>query len=197
MLSYSDLFKEIKTSLLESKPEATSEITQAVNNFFIKRFSSSYKVFCSSEGNREFLTDIFVSNFDPLDIVQQKSFGLSHERLEIYIAVESEIGGTGASSAYGVMKNVVEDFMKLASINASYKVMVFTSLPYANEKDHISARVNTLRDVYSRSPCNDAEVLLIHLLGSQPNSNQVKATISDDSIAGFCISKNGRQCMEI
>ena len=130
-------------------------------------------------------------------IVKARSLELSSDNISVFLAVESELGGTGASSAYGVMKNVVEDYLKLLIIRCAYRVMVFTSLPYSGEGDHVANRAETLRELYSRSPGIDGGALLVHLKGSKPKSTQVQAQVAADAIRGFVISTDGKSVNEI
>ena len=95
------------------------------------------------------------------------------------------------------MKNVVEDYLKLLIVRCRHRAMVFTSLPYAKEQDHVLGRVEVLRDLYQRTPGLNSGVLLIHLKGSQPNSSQVQATVNAESIRGFEVSADGSSVNEI
>ncbi|MGM0521565.1 MAG: hypothetical protein ACQEQ6_05705 [Pseudomonadota bacterium] len=85
------------------------------------------------------------------------------------------------------MKNVAEDFLKLLIINARFRVMVFTSLPYRHERDQdfVASRVQTLRDIYNRALPHSEGMLLVHMRGSQPRSRQVQANVDANSIRGF------------
>ena len=199
MVAYVDLFKKIRKSLLTAAPSTTDEITQAVKDFFLSEFGSSHTVLCSGEASREFLTDVIISNFDPLKVVNNKNkmINIILDSFQIYMAVESELGGSGGSSPYGVMKNVIQDFIKLLSITSKHKVMVFTSLPYSGEKNHITNRANTLKEIYSRFQSNEAEILLVHLIGAKPVSTQVRAVVNQNSVSGFYLASRGIQCIEI
>jgi hypothetical protein len=95
------------------------------------------------------------------------------------------------------MNNVIEDYFKLIFVNADYRVLFFTSLPYANEPDHILRRAETLRQLYSVGPMNSKGICLVHLLGAQPRPGQVRVAISMDNIRGFIISDDGSACSEI
>jgi hypothetical protein len=191
MDSYVDLFKKIRESLLTAAPSTT------VKDFFLSEFGSSHTVLYSGGGKREFLTDVFISNFDSLKVVNKTTLNVICDSFQIYMAVESELGGSGGSSPYGVMRNVIQDFIKLLSVTSKHKVMVFTSLPYSNEKNYVTNRANTLKEIYSRFQPNDAEILLVHLNGEQPVSTQVQAVVNEDSMSGFYIASRGIQCVEI
>jgi len=115
-----------------------------------------------------------------------------------HLAVESELGGTGASSPYGVMKNVGEDFVKLLLVRADRRVMIMTSLPYAHETEqHVERRVESLRQLYQHFPALSSGVLVMHIEGGQPKSTQVKVRIEESTIRGFQISENGEGVHEL
>lgn len=197
MVDYVELFKKIRRHLISTAPSSTQGITLEVKKFFSLEFKTSYNVLFSGQSNIEFLTDVFISDFDPKTIVERNTLDIIQNSFEVYMAVESELGGSGGSSPYGIMKNVIEDFIKLLSITSQHKVMVFTSLPYSGEKNHITNRANTLKGIYSRFQPNEAEILLVHLLGTQPVSTQVQAVVNDNSVSGFYIASRGIQCVEI
>ncbi|MDP1904997.1 MAG: hypothetical protein Q8M09_12235 [Pseudomonadota bacterium] len=196
-LSYNDLFIKIHDYLLDRKPISTEQITRSIKEFFQETYGASHTVLCTHAGGSEFLIDVMITTFHPKTIIQTRTLRLTGDSFSIYIAVESELGGVGASSAYGVMKNVVEDYLKLLMVRAKYRVMVFTSLPYANEDNHIDARVETLRDLYACSPGITDGVLLLHLAGNQPKSTQVQAQVNADAIRGFIITSDGKSAVEI
>lgn len=194
---YKSLYFELRSYLLSKQPVATADITKSVKDFFRDRFSSSHEVRCSNSKSSEYLTDVLVTNFNPVKIVQPHTLEIVPTTIEVFMAVESEIGGPGASSAYGVMKNVVEDYLKLLVIRCQFRVMVFTSLPYSNEDNHVYKRVEVLRSLYQRATDVNSGLLLVHLSGSQPNSSQVQALVNADSIRGFEISTDGLSFHEI
>lgn len=194
---YRQLFLDLRLHLLRDSPVATKNITRSVKRFFRSRYDSSHKVLCSDSDSSEYLTDVLVTTFDPKSAVQKKTLNISTAQVSAFLAVESELGGVSASSGYGVMKNVVEDFLKLLMIRCEYRVMVFTSLPFKNEEEFIASRAATLRDLYARSPGLTGGVLLVHLAGSQPRSKQVQARVGVDSIRGFIISSKGDSMSEV
>lgn len=197
LLNYTSLFSELRSYLLSKNPVATIDITKEIKAFFRAKFSSNYNVLCSHTESNEYLTDVLVTTFNPKAIVQKRTLQVIPPTVSVILAAESELGGVGASSAYGVMKNVVEDYLKLLVIRCQYRVMVFTSLPYANEDDHVRNRVEVLRSLYQRSADLSSGVLLVHLSGTQPISTQVQALVNKQSIRGFEISANGQSAQEI
>jgi len=195
--SYDGLFRDFRNFLLQRKPTSTHQITRSIKEFFKEKYSDEYSVLCSQANGSEFLLDVMVTTFDPKAIVQTSTLNVSPAAFSVLIGVESELGGVGASSAYGVMKNVVEDYLKLFLVNALHRVMVFTSLPYTKEEDHVESRVETLRVIYQRTTGASGGALLIHLAGHQPKSTQVQAQVSATSIRGFIISSDGKSVAEL
>ena len=196
-VNYALLFADMRRHLLAVRPTATIDITKEIKEFFRSRFSSTHNVLCSHATSSEYLTDILVSTFEPKTVLRQRTLELIPSEVNVLLAAESELGGVGASSAYGVMKNVVEDYLKLLIIRCQYRVMIFTSLPYANEVEHVLKRVELLRSLYQRTAGLSSGVLLDHLCGSQQTSSQVQALESEESIRGFEISADGLSSKEI
>ncbi|WP_223538066.1 hypothetical protein [Pseudomonas sp. GL-B-16] len=194
---YEKLFKSLRDHLISNSPRLTKDITECIKVFFRHYFSTDHTVLCSHAEGSEYLTDILVTSFDPKKIVQPRTLSMVSPALSVHLAAESELGGVGASSAYGVMKNVVEDYIKLLLIRCSYRVMIFTSLPYADEIDHVQNRIETLRNLYASTPKLDSGMLLVHLTGTQPKSSQVQAIITEDSVRGFIISECGNLTQEV
>jgi len=195
--SYKNLFFKMRGHLLRECPVSTVEITQCIKSFFLTTYQASYNVLCSHSEGCEFITDVLVTTFNPKNIITKKTLQLTCNRLNVFLAAESELGGVGASSAYGVMKNVVEDYLKLLVTLCEYRVMVFTSLPYSNEENHIVNRVETLRKLYSMHSSLSGGVLLIHLSGDQPRSTQVQARATAEAISGFVISSDGNSVSQL
>lgn len=196
-MNYASLFSDLRSHLLFKSPNSTSDITKEIKEFFRTKFSSTYDVLCSHTQGNEYLADVLVTTFNPKAIIQQRTLQIIPSAVSLILAVESELGGVSASSAYGVMKNVVEDYLKLLVLRCQYRVMIFTSLPYANEDDHVLNRIEVLRALYQRTPSLNSGVLLVHLAGSQPISSQVQALINDQSIRGFEVSADGLSVKEI
>lgn len=196
-MNYTSIFSELSSHLLSKNPSVTSEITKIIKEYFVEKFSIGHNVQCSSPKNSEFLTDILVTTFNPKEVVQKQNFQINPSTIDVLLAAESELGGVGASSAYGVMKNVVQDYIKLLVVRCQFRVMIFTSLPYRGEIDHVLNRVEVLRSLYQRTPELNSGVLLVHLNGSQPVSSQVQALVNKESIRGFVVSANGFSVQEI
>lgn len=196
-ITYASLFADLRSHLIANAPSETAEITKSIKQFFREEFDSSHKVLCSHAKGCEFLTDVLVTSFNPKSVVQKGTLQLLPTNIDVFLAAESELGGEGASSPYGVMKNVVEDYLKLLVVRCQYRVMVFTSLPFSGEIDHVQKRVETLRELYVRSSSITSGVLLVHLSGSQPVSSQVRASVNATSIRGFEVSIDGSSVNEV
>lgn len=197
ILSYASLFNGFREHLIAKQPVSTKEITRCIKDFFRELFESEFRVLCSHSKGNEYLTDILVTDFLPKFAVKKRTFEMMNQSFGVYLAAESELGGTGASSAFGVMKNVVEDYLKLLMIHCRYRVMIFTSLPYANELNHVDNRVETLRELYVRTSGVRSGMLLVHLAGTQPRSTQVQVSVTASSFRGFIVSEDGSTVQEI
>lgn len=194
---YRDLYQSLVGYLLRKSPTETKVVTKTIKDFFRSEYEGSHTVLCGHAEGNEFLADVLVATYNPKATIRQRTLELSCQCVSTFLAIESELGGVGASSPYGVMKNVVEDFLKLLVLRSKYRVMIFTSLPYSNEKDHVVKRVQVLRDLYSRTEGISGGVLLVHLAGSQPKSKQVQVRIAADTIRGFVISSDGQSASEV
>jgi hypothetical protein len=195
--AYEKLYRRLREALLHSQGVGTRELTVAIKQFFSREYGEHYHVHCSGGPHPEYMVDVLVSSFAPKDLFEKKSLALRPAALEIHLAVESELGGVSASSAFGVMRNAAEDFVKLLLVNAKRRMMIMTSLAYAKEVDHVRARVELLRDMYSRSGDLSSGVLIVHLEGSQPRSAQVQAMVNPSAIRGFVVSNDGRAVSEL
>lgn len=196
-LLYEKLFAALCHHMTNEPPEQTSELTREIKRFFRHHFPLPNHVHCGHERGSEYMTDVLVTSFDPKRLLERRTLKIVPSSIDAYLAVESELGGVSASSAYGVMKNVVEDYVKLLLIRAKYRVMIFTSLPYAKEQNHVENRVEILRDLYRRAPELTSGVLLIHLEGTQPRSTQVQASFGAGKARGFVVSEDGLSVKEL
>lgn len=190
-LNYQCLFWELRSALLAHPPTNTTETTRAIKGFFRDKFGADHIVMSSHAESSEYLADLLVLNFNPRGVLVQRSLDLVPSSIRALVAVESELGGSGASSPYGIMKNVVEDFIKLLLIQSDYKILIFTSLPYAKEVNHVEKRVDTLRELYKRTPGLRSGALLVHIEGRQIYSTQVQTMVTPDSLRGFVLSADG------
>jgi hypothetical protein len=199
---YERMYAALRAFLLREPLNETTEITKAIKTYFRNAYHD-FNVHCSSDSSSEYMVDVLVTNFNPTALVQRVSLAqegslaqnfslaLVPTSLEVHLAVESELGGKSASSPLGVMRNVMEDFLKLLLISAKHRVMIMTSLPYSGEQQHVEARVEILRRLYALFPTVDSGALIVHFAGGQPNSSQVQVTLNDASISGFLLSRDG------
>lgn len=195
--TYPEIYRTLRAHLLAEAPTTTRQTTDAIKRYFRNTFNPDYSVLCSHEDGCEYIADVLVSSFNPKNVVARRTLDITVPTVRIRLAVESELGGVSASSAYGVMKNVVEDYLKLLVVRADLRVLIFTSLPYRSEPNHIIARVEKLRELYARTPELNSGVLLVHLEGTQPRSSQVQTVVSAQSIRGFIVSNCGKHFVEI
>lgn len=196
-LAYPEIFATLRTHLVSHAPQSTRETTNAIKQYFRNTFCLDHHVLCSHAEGNEFGIDVLVTSFDPKNMVAKRTLELRASTVRILLAVESELGGVSASSAYGVMKNVVEDYLKLLITRCDARVMIFTSLPYKGELKHVEKRVETLRELYASVAGLDTGALLIHLDGAQIRSSQVQTIISAQSIRGFIVASDGKKATEI
>lgn len=196
-LHYAHLFREIRDHLVSRASPTTPDITGYVKEFFSTKFSGTHTVLPSPAGASEFLVDVFVGTCDPRDIVENKSFRIKATEIRAFIAVESELGGSGGASSSWLMKNVVEDYLKLLLVKSEYKVMLFTSTALEGETNHIVARVETLRALCEATGGSENGVLLIHLQGFKESQKQVRVVIDQSGIRGFYITPDGKSYLEI
>lgn len=195
-LNYFDAYRDIRNYLIGQSPHGTKQITKNIKEYFQTTYKNLYVL--PSNNHSEFLLDVLVTDFIPTEILKKdKQLTVREDPLSVFIAVESELGGSGGSSAYGIMKNAVEDFTKLMIVKSKYKIFFFTSLPYQSETDHIIKRVARLADLCVKIGHTPEGVLVIHFEGSQPSSTQVQATVSTSTIRGFFISPDGGHYGEI
>lgn len=158
----------------------TETITKAIKDYtkyFFKDDKS--KVIRYSNNGGEFLYDISVLSFDPIKIINSARSTLNINKnfttYKAFLLLESELGGNSASSAYGVFKNVVEDFSKLLIGNSKYKVMIMAVSPYKDESNYVENRLEILQNIYDNSDCN-SDIFVIVIKGSHNGggSNQIK-----------------------
>lgn len=198
---YPAVFERFEKFILQESPVNTADITRVVKLFFFNYFAPKYDVLYSGENNAEYLADVMVTTFRPKDVISRdKNLTCEAREFRAVLAVESELGGVGASSPWPLMRNVIEDYLKLLFIRCKYRVMIFTSLPYVVESgDYVKSRANTMREIYSLTDGVTGGALLIHLAGAnnRGTSAQVKVTILPGTIRGFVISEDGSTIDEI
>lgn len=195
--AYERIYTRLRMHLSTQTSTDTREITTSIKSFFRLEYQPPWEVLCSGDASSEYMVDVLVTSFRPIDVIAKRTLNVQAHKFEVPLAVESELGGISASSAFGVMRNAVEDFIKLLLISAQGRVMIMTSLAYKGEKKHVEARVETLRKVYEKFPSVNSGALIVHFDGWQPASSQVKVKVTADSIRGFLISGDGRLVKEL
>lgn len=187
MINYRTLFDSFRNEIASDANLKTPDITKKIKEFFAKEFQDYFVAPLGKE--KEFLVDIFVSNANPRTLHSNPS----KNGLRVILAVESELGGEGGGAQGYLQRNVLEDFSKLLVIRAEYKVLVFTSLPYADEEGHIKNRVDEINSIYKNSG-EPGSILLIHLQSdaqktAKGHPTNPKVSLKQDRMSGYVLSK--------
>lgn len=188
MIVYSDLFTKFRDEVASDVEEKTADITKKIKGFFASTFSNFFVAPANSE--KEFLVDVFVSTRNPRKLHEESPVS---KDFRVILIVESELGGEGAGAQGWLKRNVLEDFAKLLVIDSEYKILVFTSLPYANEGDYIHKRVTEIDSVYRDAGC-PGNILLIHLHSatqktSNGNPTNPKVSLKRETMSAYVLSK--------
>lgn len=113
-----DLEKYLKGVFLENKIDTTS-MTREIISFFKSRFESTEFAthYADSKNNKsEFLYDFSVTTSNTENLKERTG--------KLLLAMESELGGSGASSSKYVVRNALQDFSKLLQSKAKYRIMI-------------------------------------------------------------------------
>ena len=188
MIEYNDLFTKFRDEIASENDEKTPEITKRIKTFFAREFSN-YFVAPSNE-DKEFLVDIFVSTRNPRKLGEDSNTS----EFRVILVVESELGGEGGGAQGYLKKNVFEDFAKLLTIQSEYKVLIFTSLPYAKENNHLEKRICEINSIYKNAG-SPGDILLIHLHSyaqKTPNGHPTnpKVSLKRETISAYVLSKS-------
>lgn len=186
MINYTDLFNKFKEYISTDELVKTPEITKNIKSFFTSEFSDYFVA--PNDKEKEFLVDIFVSTANPRKILDSNQ----KEIFKAILAVESELGGEGGGAPGCLKNNVHEDFVKLLVINSDYKILIFTSLAYSTEMNHIESRVSELEQLYELAN-HKSTILLIHLeaipqKSKSNNPTNPRINLKKESINGFILS---------
>ncbi len=195
--AYEHIYEILRDALVSLQNPSTRQITARIKQLFCDEYGQKHQVLCSGGNHTEYMVDLLVTSFAPKHLLGNKPLVLKPSQFEIYLAVESELGGVSASSAFGVMKNAAEDFLKLLLVSCSRRVMIMTSLVASKETKHVEARVEILRQMYAHFPHLNSGGLIVHLNGTQPKSSQVQAMTHPEAIRGFVISASGDEAIEL
>ena len=165
-MDYNDIFQDLKRQLttLSNTSTSTPDFTEAIINFFKERFSS--RVVLSHMENREYLYDICVMDFDPLDIYKNEK-----DSYKTYLVVESELGGTSASSAKLVERNVIEDFFKILQADAEYKIFIGVYSSNQNESGPLENRIKNMFEIAQKTN-NQARILVVLIEGEHSGDSR-------------------------
>ena len=194
VIVYENLYDEFCSALETNEPLKTPDITKRIKNFFAHAFHR-YVVLPSSE-HKEFLTDVFVATSNPRQIApvrQQHPF-------RAILVVESELGGEGGSAPAYLKRNVFEDFAKLLVIRSDYKMMIFASIPYAGEHEHVQCWVDEMNAMYCASGCTE-DMLLVRLHATPQktangNPTNPKISLDPSAFSGYILSAKGARRIE-
>jgi len=197
-INYEELFNDFKDKVAIDENLSAKNITKRITEYFAQKYINQTVLYSKkSDKKSEYLTDVLVTNFEPKTIARKKSkqFEIPESSIKAFLAVESELGGEGGTSSGSVLRNVIEDFIKLLLIKSKYKVMIFSSVPLKDEKEYLNNRVKTLMEVKNNSDSSDEEILLIHLFGNthkseRGNSRQINVSLKSTEIQGFLLKGN-------
>ncbi len=158
-MNYNEIFQDLKIRLtkLSSPLVHTPDFTGAIVNYFKDKFSSH--VVLSHVGKHEYLYDICVMDFHPLDIYKNDK-----DSYKVYLVVESELGGTSATSAKLVEKNVIEDFFKILQANAENKIFIGIYSGNQNESGVLENRIRKMFEI-SQKTDNQTQILVVLIEG--------------------------------
>ncbi|UUY07355.1 hypothetical protein LRS11_16200 [Pseudomonas sp. J452] len=188
MIEYNDLFTKFRDEIASEVDEKTPEITKKIKTFFASEFSNYFVAPSSKE--KEFLVDIFVSTRNPRKLGEDSNAG----DFKVILVAESELGGEGGGAQGYLKRNVFEDFAKLLVIQSEYKVLIFTSLPYYKENDHLEKRICEINSIYKNAGC-PGDILLIHLHATSqktPNGHPTnpKVSLKRDTMSAYVLSNS-------
>ncbi|MDK0618477.1 hypothetical protein P5F24_11145 [Clostridium perfringens] len=180
-MDYVIYFEGLKRKLqgLTDTKIITKNIKEYTKEFFEKDIN---KVVLYSKNGGEFLYDVSVLSFDPKKVIgsKKREIIINNNFLEYnsFLLLESELGGESASSALGVFRNVVKDFLKLMIGNSKYKVMIMAVSPYKEEHNYIENRLKVLEELYKKSECN-SDILILTIEGfHRKEKTQIKLDTS-------------------
>lgn len=187
MIDYQELFDDFRNQVSSGAAAKTPEITSKIKRFFVDEFPEYFVA--PTDGEKEFLVDVFVSTKNPRAL----AINSGAREFKAILAVESELGGEGGGAQGYLKRNVLEDFAKLLVIQSEYKILIFTSIPYAKEQNHLGNRVSEIDLVYKNSGCSES-VLLIHLQSSAQKTakghpTNPKVSLRREEMSGYVLSK--------
>lgn len=126
-MSYEKFYCGLKLFLIDKSNDCTTEMTKNIKEFVEEYFNDDKdKIVYASGINQEFLYDVSVLTYNPNNLLDCKNdeFKIVDNKVEAFMLLESELGGTSASGPQQVFINGVYDFSKLLIANSIYKVMI-------------------------------------------------------------------------
>lgn len=200
-MSYSEIFNGIVDALVGFNFDNTNEVTRKIKKYFHATYETdTHKVLSSyketNSKNKEFLLDVLVTNFKPLEVISSngRKLKLVNTSPTVHLAVESELGGVSASGPLNVQRNAIEDFIKLTLINSEYKVMIYTSMRYKGEDEasYLKDRCDDFSNIYQSSTTNEHGLLLIHIKSSGESGRQVRVDLSEkENFTAYILNQDG------
>ncbi len=182
-MDYYEVFREIKTEILNKKSNDTSLLTNTIKSYFSKKFSEYYVAGVNEK--KEYLYDISVLTCSPLEI-----FNNDKCEYKVHLVVESELGGEGASSSNGVEKNVIEDFFKVIQALSDYKIFIGAYSKSGSENTDEEALKNRIKkmEIINNKSLNKTNIPVILINGDHVsgNSGQIKI-VNPLAINGFIL----------
>lgn len=161
-------------NLLAWKTNDTKQLTQKIKLFYKNEFKKHFVYY--TKNNQEFLYDITISEYS------LESEPNSVTKNNLFLVLESELGGSGASSSKGLLRNVIYDFQKLLFCTSENRVLIAA---YSEQEPHIY--INKLFKFYKYSPNkNPVLVILIHgYHNRRKNSRQLKIEIKKETMHSY------------
>lgn len=182
-LDYDKYFDGFKKELenLKDTTQITNRIKLYTKKFFEK--DTDKKVFYSDSNTKEFMYDISVLTFDPINIIEKTTvLNQNINKFKAFLLLESELGGTSASGPKDVFKNSMQDFSKLLIGNSPYKIMIMGLSPYSDEKGNfIENRIKIIEQVYKSSDCN-SNIGLIIIYGNHKGETSRQLKLETDKM---------------
>lgn len=185
-MDYNEIFQKLKHQLTTFSKTSikTPDFTREIVTFFKNEYKSylvlSHDEFC--EESREYLYDICVMKFDPLEIYKNDK-----ESYKIDLVVESELGGESASSANSVERNVIEDFFKILQANAEKKILIGIYSSKRSETDALNNRIKNMFEIAKKTD-NQSPILIVLIEGEHPKGGSQVKIKNPLKINGFIIT---------
>lgn len=185
VFNYNDIYHSIKAYIskeFEDSTPKTRDVTKCIKTFFEKRFCDYYVVLTSDNKEKEFLFDVSVCSASKEDC-----FKNNVPNFKMHLAVESELGGSGASNFEGLKNNIIIDFLKILVADSDYKVMI--GISPEKQKEEL---INKLSEINEKST-NTKNILVVLLTGTFGGENIASKQIQvvkNTTINGYVLTKS-------